>query len=496
MLNAQNKINIGKKNHRSIRSFLTLSLLCIITISAIVLGILNYFQIRKQNESVFQIQMINSAKTIDVLLSSVINLKYIQSESYESKLKKYLSVLSSLNTLTQEYANKPTPYNANIAFQIYSDNGKLLLNTGDIPPFFSKDFNLENSSIIKEKNEFSGAPIYHIYIKGLSWYVFSMQSRYQPYKIVVLVHDSYQYDVFISMFISSLINMCIIYLFIIIACTVLVFIALLPLNQIKTLISKRNPRQLEPINIKKIPLEVKPVIDELNKLFNQITDVVDREKRFSADAAHEMKTPIAGLRTQAELALYLDDKDEIKDKIKIIIESAERYSDIIDQLLILNRLSPQQELPDQDYFNLNNIAEQQIGDLVIKAMDKNIIIGLDESDIKPMFHGSGTLMGILTRNLIYNSIIYCPNNSKIDISIAVKNNIIEMIISDNGYGVPKEKLERIFDRFYRQEGNNQKGSGLGLSIVKEIVRLHNGTISAQNNTPKGLKIIINIPLVY
>lgn len=467
----------------SIRRFLTVSLLALMTISMLILASFNYFQMKKQNEMLFQMQMVNGAKAIDTLLAVAVG---TQNQQQLSGLLDSTS-LNIINNIAYNLQPKVTQidsvYQDAIAFQVYSRrNGSLILNTGDAPRF----------NITRNENHFETLTT-HDGNDTMRWYVFAMDSQYQPYKIVVLVNADFKRQVFWTLFYASLWNLGIIYLFLIFACSIIVNIALRPLEDIKRAIAAKNPRNLEVISIKHAPPEVAPILNELNTLFTKFKEVLEREKRFSGDAAHEMKTPLAALRTQAEVALKLDDIAAMREKIKYIIDSAERYSRIVDQLLILSRLEPQEDLPDKEVLNLNTVAELQIADLAIKAIHKDIDLEFEDAATKPMVYGSKVLLGIMLRNIIDNAILYTPNEGVVKIELVVENERVIARVTDSGVGVPEDKVNRIFDRFYRELGTGQKGSGLGLSIVKEIVRLHDGTVIAKNAQPNGLIMEISLP---
>lgn len=271
--------------------------------------------------------------------------------------------------------------------------------------------------------------------------------------------------------------------------------ALHPLERINKRVAKINPRKNEKLNEDVIPYEIKSIVDQINLLIEKFHETLEREKRFSGDAAHELKTPIAGVKTLVEIALASDDIDEIKQKLERIKSSTNRYSHIIDQLLTLSRIQPNEQVTFGKKLMINKVLESFIAENAIKAIEKNIEIVFYPSQQHLYCYSNDYLLGILFKNLISNAIKYTPNGGLIEISSYQEENNIVVEIKDNGIGVPQENIERIFDRFYRETGTGEEGSGLGLAIVAEIVRLHNGKIFAQNNTnQKGLTITVKIPI--
>ncbi|MFZ9035755.1 MAG: ATP-binding protein [Francisellaceae bacterium] len=456
-------------NRLSIRRFLSLCLLILVTSSILILGLLNYYQMKRQNEHMFKMQMINGARAVDALLSTALKDDSRQQLNDLLEAKSFTMLHNIRTNLSPRVAEFDSTYQYSFAFQVYDkSNGRVVLYSTGAPTIAFKS---------DKSNEFETVNI-TVDDSKQTWYIFSMDSRLTPYRIVVFVSSNFKHQVFLTLFHSSLWDLLVLYIFLLLAMLVIVQIALRPLDIIRRAISVKNPRKLEPITVKKAPPEVMPLLNQLNLLFRKFYEILEKEKRFSGDAAHELKTPLAALKTQAEVALNLDDIDEVKERIKRIIKGANRYSYIIDQLLTLSRLEPQQELPDQKFINFNQLTENELAVLALSALEKEIELAFMPSTQKATVYGSEALLSVLVRNLIDNAIRYTPEAGKVTIYTYVTNKNIIFEVIDSGIGVRVEKLNRIFDRFYRQAGTGEAGSGLGLSIAKEIVRLHDGRIEA------------------
>ena len=474
-------------NRLSIQKFLSVCLILLISCSIFILGIFNYYQMRQQNEDLFKMQMVNSANAIDALLSAALkdSSKRQLSDLLQSNS---LAVLENIaGNLKPKVAQFDNVYKDSFAFQVYDQrNGNLLLRSTGSPDISTfKESRVDAFRSVTLKTE-KGTQI---------WNAFSINSRYQPYRIVVLVSSDFKHQMFLNLFRSALWDLIILYVFLLFSIFVIVQLALRPLYDIRRAIAVKDLRKLEPIAVKTAPPEVIPLLNQLNILFQKFSKVLAREKRFAGDAAHELKTPLAALKTQAEVALNLNDIDEIKQKIANIISGADRYFYIIDQLLILSRLEPQQDLPDKSSLNTNKVAENQLAELALLALDKDIDLQFLPSKQEAKIFASEALISVLFRNLIDNAIRYTPKNGKVTLYSYVTDKKVIFEVIDNGIGIDQEKQKRIFDRFYREAGTEQAGSGLGLSIAKEIVRLHDGNISAQTSDGgQGLTIIVNFPL--
>ena len=231
-------------------------------------------------------------------------------------------------------------------------------------------------------------------------------------------------------------------------------------------------------------------------MIEKFHQTLEREKRFSGDAANELKTPVAGIKTLVEIALESNDIDEIKQKLERVKSSANRYSHIIDQLLTFNRIQPNEQIVFAKKLRINKVLETFIADNAIKAIEKDIEISFFPCEQKLWCYSNDYLLGILFKNLISNAIKYTQNGGLIEIYSYQENEEIVVEIKDNGIGVPPENIDRIFDRFYRETGTGEEGSGLGLAIVTEIVRLHHGQIVAKNNPDKGITVTVRIPVEH
>jgi two-component system sensor histidine kinase QseC len=469
----------------SIRRFLSLCLLLMVTITIVVMGGLNFYQIRQQNEKLFRMQMVNSARVVDALITMNLKDKSLQklSQLLQSTTSNTISnVQTNLTPQRVEFSNS---YKDSFAFQVYNpEDDRVVLRSSGAP----------DKAIMLDKEGFSNLAIQGHKLND-NWYVFSMNSHYKPYRIVVLVNTQFKEQTFLNNFWSAIWDLLILYVLLAMATVFIVQVALSPLAKIRRALAARDPRKLESIEVRKTPIEIVPLLDELNNLFRRVNKVLEREKRFTGDAAHELKTPLSALKTQAEVALNLDNIDAVKQKIKNIIHSTDQYFRIIEQLLILTRLEPTQALPNQERFDLTEVLEAWAIELAPTAIDKDIELEFIAHG-KPLFiQGSKTFIGILVRNLLDNAIRYTPSGGMITLISGQRDGYARVRVVDTGVGVSEEKLKRIFDRFYRETGNSESGSGLGLSIVKEIVRLHQGRITAkQGREGKGLEMDVLLKL--
>ena len=271
------------------------------------------------------------------------------------------------------------------------------------------------------------------------------------------------------------------------------------LNDVTNEVANRAPSHLEPVDLKAIPDEIRPLIDELNHLFFRLKEGFDREKRFAADAAHELKTPLAAIKAQAQVAINTTNEEEKNLALSKLITCVDRGTHIIQQLLTMSKLVPHSPTAANDFIpiKLSKIARDVLAMLTPSALEKGIELELSENPYTRPIHGNSTTIGILLRNLIDNAIRYSPNNSLILVRIYQEgSNTMVVEVNDQGPGIPVKQYSRVFERFYRIIGSKATGSGLGLAIVQQICDMHGASISlhSQKQGP-GLSIKVHFPLL-
>ncbi len=266
------------------------------------------------------------------------------------------------------------------------------------------------------------------------------------------------------------------------------------LKRIAKEVSDRDRDYLEPVDIAKVPEEIKGLVDELNKLLIRLQEALDREKRFAGDAAHELKTPLAALKTQAQVALRTTDENRIN-ALNNLIRSVDRSTHVVQQLLTLSRMGPENGVLDGiKSFNLRQLVADEIALIAPIAIEKDIDISLQCDDDNVPVLGNPTALSILVRNLLDNGVRYTPPHSEVTISLASTEEGVIFTVADNGPGIPEALQQRVFERFFRVLGTQQSGTGLGLAIVSQIAILHNAPIKLSTpDSGQGLTIQIVFP---
>lgn len=259
---------------------------------------------------------------------------------------------------------------------------------------------------------------------------------------------------------------------------------LAPLQRLRAAVSDRSHLDLSPIDLKAVPGEVRPLVDEVNKLLARLGRTFDFQNRFVADAAHQLKTPVSGIKAQIELALGQDDLDKVRHALAQLYISAERLSRLVRQLLSLARNEPGAlESMQLQPLELNACALEISMEWVPEAIRRNIDLGYEGADRPLMIDADRDRLRELINNLIDNAIRYSRPGGRVTVQTAESTHQhCRLLISDDGPSIPVEERERIFERFHRLLGTHEDGSGLGLAIVSEIATLHGARIFLEEDT--------------
>jgi two-component system sensor histidine kinase TctE len=266
-----------------------------------------------------------------------------------------------------------------------------------------------------------------------------------------------------------------------------------PLFDLQAAVSKRSYLDLSAIEMPDVPTEVMILVNSVNSLMRQLESVLSAQNRFIADAAHQLRTPLAGAQAQLELALLESNPEQHQQLLERVSESMERLSHTITQLLSLAR--NQQDATHNmvmNPVNLNQIAQEVTTDMVPTAIKKGLDLGFEADTQNMMILGDSKRLKEMLYNLVDNAVLYTPAGGKVTVKIQREAGEIVLSVIDNGPGIPKDEREKVFERFHRIMGSGHEGSGLGLAIVMEIVQLHQANIEISDEPlKKGLNIQVS-----
>lgn len=270
--------------------------------------------------------------------------------------------------------------------------------------------------------------------------------------------------------------------------------SLTPVARVRKQVASRQADDLSPVSEAGLPDEVRPLVHELNLLFGRVRTAFDAQQNFVADAAHELRTPLAALKLQA-LSLERADSDEAR-RIAVgrVTAGVERATRLVEQLLVLARQeSGASEGAKPAPVDLGDLARRTVGELVGVAQAKGVDLGVQDAEEARVL-GQGGALAILMRNLIDNAVKYTPSGGTVDVAVNVVDGAAVLTVEDSGPGIAAEERERVFDRFYRIAGSEAAGSGLGLAIIRAIAERHGAKLALdQSSRLGGLLVRVTFP---
>ncbi|MEQ1526758.1 MAG: ATP-binding protein [Gallionella sp.] len=378
----------------------------------------------------------------------------------------------------EEIETEHTPllhkYSRRVAFQVWNDGNVLSLHSLNAPsqPLASIERGFSNSVI-----------------DGKRWRVFSTRDDSGKHLVHVAelteVRDELANSLAGNLLLPLLISLPLL--------AILLWIAikrgLSPLVKLTDEIAQRDSDNLAPLTIKTAPREVMPLMARLNTLFQRIADSMQKQRRFTADAAHELRTPVAGIKAQAQVARAANGEAERNHALDKAILGCDRATHLIEQLLTLARVD---HLGDDltEHCSLRDIAAEVIADIAPAALNNNVRLELHADDAGGL-HGNSVLLRILLRNLIDNAVRHTLTGTSVWVGVANEPGQIILTVKDNGIGLSEADLVRVSERFYRPIDTRASGSGLGLSIVKRIAEIHRASLNlSAHHEGKGLCVTV------
>lgn len=428
----------------SIRRYLVLILISIITLVSFIAAIQGYKASMLKAADLFDAQLYAVADTV-IALNPQINIVQVKNQD-------------------------------NLAFQLWH-NKQLVSKTSNAPvgaiSAFKQGYSDENFA-------------------GKRWRVFTTKKNNQWVMVAQSIKP--RFDLAEQVILSAITPIVLIIPLLSIIILLVITHGLKPLNQLTTQLTRKKINDLSVITITNASKEIKPVVDTLNRVFRQLDDAYDREKRFASDAAHELRTPLSVLKINAHnLQFELGENHQL---LNHLLASVERMAHVVEQILKLNRTNPEQFRQHMETVNLKPLVQQVIGQLYPEISNRHQSIEFIGE--KTVIEGNDFFITTLLQNLITNASKYSPEGGQILISIEESQQQLCLIVEDSGPGISKNERNKVFDRFYRIGGDrhnsNVIGCGLGLAIVKHIVQLHCASIHLDKSQKlKGLKVTVTFP---
>ncbi len=267
-----------------------------------------------------------------------------------------------------------------------------------------------------------------------------------------------------------------------------------PLTRLRHTIEARDPADLSPIATRRVPEELEPLVEAFNEMMERMKKNVEAQQRFVADAAHQMRTPLTGLKTQAQFAIRERDPESLRHALRQIAVGVDRAGRLVNQLLTLARTEGGEHAQQlHEPLNLTQLIRDTIEDWVMVAIEKNIDLGFEAESVA-MISGNPFLLRELAKNLIDNALRYTPSGGHVTARVIASYATVTLEVEDDGIGISEEQSELVFERFYRVDDATSEGSGLGLAIVQEIAMQHDSKAALRPN-PSGKGSIARVIFV-
>ena len=369
-------------------------------------------------------------------------------------------------------------YARKVAFQIWSDKGKLLARSTTAP----------REPLTDQSKGFSDRRI-----DGRYWRIYSKHDERHHHRI--LVAETYEARNAVGKELAKHLLTPLIFALPMLALGLVLLMRhrFKSLQRLATSIGQRSPDRLDPIALSGVPSEIQPIIEQTNRLLQRVADSIDQERRFTADAAHEIRTPLAVIRTYAQVAAAATAPEERARALTSMVQASDRATHLLGQLLTMARLDNDALTRDFVTCDLRRIAVDVIAEITPNALEKQVEVMLDEG-APAWVRGEPALLAVLLRNLIDNAIRYSPAETFVAVTIKTVDGKIRLAVSDQGPGIPEHERERVLSRFTRLAGSTASGSGLGLSIVHRIAQLHGATLTLQDGPGEyGLSVCVTLP---
>lgn len=466
---------------RSIRRFLLAGILALVSVSLAVSGFIGYLEANHEMEELFDARLAQSARiTNQLLLGYMAQHQRLPAggaiyEEWEQSAPEQYHEEPGLNLLgrDQEFTPYGHEFERNLYFQLLDERGAILLRSPSAPTqpltTLERGFNSE----ITDHHE---------------WRTFTLYNEKQHTWLIVAERDDERDELASTMATLTMLPLFITLPFLLGLLWWLVSAGLSPLRQVAQAISERHPANLSPLNLPLKAEELTPIVNEINRLMHTLADTIEREKQFTNEAAHELRTPLAVLRIHSENLMAAEDDASREQALRKMLLALDRSDRLIRQLLTQARIDNQQT-PALNRLDLSPLLQATLATLAPIALRKEQQLSLEgEEHLQVM--GQAVLMDLMFSNLIDNALRYTPAGGEIAVVIAAEGNRVRVDIRDSGPGIPTAALSRLCERFYRVNPQQGDGVGLGMAIVRRIAELHGADLDVHNRPHGGLEVSI------
>jgi len=370
------------------------------------------------------------------------------------------------------------PYESKVAFQVWSPQGERLVFTSSAPTFATPP----------EQPGYSNVDD----LNGRQWRGFLLKDKNSGLRIWVGERDDVRADLVGRIVRHTLWPNVLGSLILAMMVWLAIGWGLKPLADMAATLRARHSGSLEPMQLTPLPTELEPMQAALNRMLAQLQDLLGRERRFIADAAHEMRTPLAVLRVHAQNLLEAGTEAERRESLAFLITGVDRTSRLVNQLLTMARLEPSAGQPPLQPLDLTAAVRDSLIQLTPWLLSKGLELAFDADDAPCTVTTDGAAIAIALTNLVTNAANFSPEQGVITVGLHKTDTAFELTVDDQGPGIDEQDRERLFERFYSR--GNAHGAGLGLTIVHTIAQRLGGQIRLDNRAGGGLRATLHIPL--
>lgn len=438
---------------RSIRARLVASILIAMVVILGLTAVWSYEVAKHESEELFGARLATSARVLEAMVAPA-----VQDATLAAPL--VIALPKELEYEAGEHGSAlGHPYETKIAFQVWRDDGTLLMRSTSAP---SVAFGPSVAGFSTQR------------VNGEPWHVFVLQSANIWVHVAEKneVRDELLHDFGIAVMAPLVVGA----LLLLMLVNALVLYGLAPLKQLAASIHVREPESLGPIELTKVPTEVRGVVAALNDLLRRVALAFERERRFTDAAAHELRTPIAALKIHAENVARSANERERTHSLSRLMQALERTSRLADQMLAYSRTQNAADDEPRVSVDLRAIVREAVMQLEPIRLRKSQQVTVETGAADTRIMGDPAKLLRLVFNLLDNASRYAPEQSTIEVVLERDSGMVRLSISNAGPAIPPELRERVFEPYYRVPGSGSEGSGLGLAIVKEVAAQHGASV--------------------
>ncbi|XFE82419.1 ATP-binding protein [Aquipseudomonas alcaligenes] len=450
----------------SIRRRTLALVLSLMLLGALAVTLFNYFDSTHEVEEIYDAQLAHTAR----LLQGVMRTPVQDGER--------AGLYAAFNAaLAQAGQRKPGhPYESKLAFQAWNDAGEVLVRSASAPQLAGPPLTPGFADLLVERHQWRGFTLRDDELGLLIWT--GERDDVRRELVTSIVRHTLYPTLVGSLILAALLWWAIGW-------------GLAPLRNMAAVIRARHADSLQPLQLEPLPSELAPMQAALNRLLAQIDQVLERERRFIADAAHELRTPLAVLRVHVQNALQAGDEETRRQALGFLVGGIDRATRVVNQLLTLARVEPALPADSLEPLDLRALARETLAELTPWVLKQGLELDLEAGEGDFRVRGDAGSLGIALQNLVTNAVNFSPAGGRVRVLLQGDAQRVLLRVEDQGPGIAAEDLPHVFSRFFSRGGH--QGAGLGLAIVQTIASRHGGDIQLANRDGGGLQATLALP---